>query len=147
MAKFSVSASSEINCSPETLAQFVLDIPNIPHWSSAFVAIRDFSGEPIGLGSTWKAVSKFMGTEFVSDNKVIEFGNGRLCVLYVDGGAFTGTNTWTFDSTEDGRALFTLNAEGETKSFLTSLAVSLLRSQAQSQMNNDIQNMKAILEA
>ena len=147
MAKFSVSVSSEINCSRETLAQFVLDVPNIPQWSSAFVAIRDFSGEPIGLGSTWQAVSKFMGAEFVSDNEVIEFEEGRLCVLYVDGGAFTGTNTWTFDSTEDGRSVFTIRGQGEMKSFLTSLAIPLIRSQAQNQMRSDIQNMKAILEA
>jgi hypothetical protein len=147
MAKISVSASSEINCSPETLAQFVLDVPNIPQWSSAFVAVRDFSGAPVGLGTTWQAVSKFMGREFVSDNKVIEFEEGRLCVCSVDSSAFFGRNTWAFDSTEDGRAVFTLSAEGETKGFLGSLAGPAFRSQAQSQMNSDIQNMKAILEA
>jgi len=147
MAKFSVSASSEINCSPETLAQFVLDVPNIPQWARAFEAIRDFSGVPVGLGTTWQAVSKFMGREFVSDNKVIEFEEGRFCVCRVDSSAFFGTNTWAFDSTEDGRALFILSAKGETKGFLGSLAGPAIRSQAQSQMNKDIENMKAILEA
>jgi hypothetical protein len=147
MAKISVSASSEINCSLETLAQFVLDIPNIPQWSGAFVTVRDFSGQPVGLGTTWQAVSKFMGREFVSDNQVIAFKEGRLCVLSVDGGVFTGTNTWIFEGTEDGRAIFTIRGEGEMKSVLTSLAIPLIRTQAQNQMLSDIQNMKAILEA
>jgi hypothetical protein len=147
MAKFSVSASSEINCSPDALAQFVLDVPNIPHWSSAFVAVRDFSGAPVGLGTTWQAVSQFMGFEFVSDNKVIEFEAGRLCVCSVNSSTFFGTNTWAFEATEDGRAKFTINAEGEIKGFLVSLAGPAIRSQARRQMASDMQNMKAILEA
>jgi len=147
MAKFSLSASSEINCSPEELAQFVLDVPNIPQWSGAFVAIRDFSGAPVGLGTTWQAVSKFMGLEFVSDNKVIAFEEGRLCVCSVYSSAFTGINTWAFEATEAGRAKFTISVEGEIKSFLASLAGPAIRSQAKSQMTSDMQNMKAILEA
>ncbi len=146
MGAFTISETVDINCSKEALYEFVMNIEGLPEWSKAIVAIRDFSGAPIGVGSTWVDVSKFMGREFSSNNEVVELNEGNYCVYKIDGSAFDGQNTFAVGSTEDG-ASFTLSADGETKGFLAALATPLLRNQTQSMMRKDLANLKSIIEA
>ena len=134
MGAFTISETVEINSSKEALFEFVMNIESLPEWSNAIGAIRDFSGAPIGVGSTWVDVSKFMGREFSSTNEVVEFDQGNYCVYKIDGSAFEGVNKFAVASTEDGQATFTLSADGETKGFLAGLATSILRGQVHSQM-------------
>ena len=147
MGAFTMSETVEVNSSKEALYDFVMNIEGLPEWSKAIVAIRDFSGAPIGVGSTWVDVSKFMGREFSSNNEVVEFDEGNFCVYKIDGSAFEGLNTFAVGATEDGKATFTLSADGETKGFLAALAAPLLRSQTQSLMKKDLANLKSIVEA
>ncbi len=147
MGAFTISETVEINSSKEALFEYVMNIESLPEWSNAIVAIRDFSGAPIGVGSTWVDVSTFMGREFSSNNEVVEFDEGNNCVYKIDGSAFEGLNTFAVGPTENGKATFTLSAEGEMKGFLASLAAPILRGQAQSQMRKDLANLKSIIEA
>jgi uncharacterized membrane protein len=147
MGSFTISETVEINCSKEALYKFVMNIESLPEWSNAIVAVRDFSGAPLGVGSTWVDVSKFMGREFSSNNEVVELNEGNNCVYKIDGSAFEGLNKFAVGTTEDGKATFTLSADGEMKSFLASLAKPLLRNQAGSQMRKDLANLKSVMEA
>ena len=147
MGAFTISETVDINCSKEALYDFVMNIEVLPEWSNAIVAIRDFSGAPIGVGSTWVDVSKFMGREFSSNNEVVELDEGNFCVYKIDGSAFEGLNTFAVGTTEDGKATFTLKFDGEMKGFFASLAAPLLRSQAQSMARKDLANLKSIVEA
>jgi uncharacterized membrane protein len=147
MGAFTISETVEINSSKEALFEYVMNIEFLPEWSNAIVAIRDFSGAPIGVGSTWVDVSKFMGREFSSNNEVVEFNEGNYCVYKIDGSAFEGLNTFAVGSTEDDKATFTLSADGETKGFIAAMATTLLRGQAHSQMRKDLANLKSIIEA
>jgi uncharacterized membrane protein len=147
MGSFTISETVEINCSKEALYKFVMNIESLPEWSNAIVAVRDFSGAPLGVGSTWVDVNKFMGREFSSNNEVVELNEGNYCVYKIDGSAFEGLNKFAVGTTEDGKATFTLSADGETKGFIAALATSLLRGQAHSQMRKDLANLKSIMEA
>jgi uncharacterized membrane protein len=141
-----MSDSVEINCSTIALFRFVTDVPKLPKWAGAFKSIRNFSGAPAGVGTTWQAVNKTFGQEIVSKLEITEFQEGRLCVAKVDSPAFSGLNTWAFETTYDGRAKFTLSIEGETKGFLAGLAKPIMERQAATQMRNDLLDLKAMLE-
>jgi uncharacterized membrane protein len=147
MGAISISNTVETDSSKEALFEFVTNIEGMPDWSDAIEAVRDFSGAPLGVGSTWVAISKFMGREFRSNNEVVEFDQGTSFKYKDSGSAFDGVTTFSVGTTEDGKATFTLSAEGEMKGFLASLAKPLLQSQAKSQMKKDLANLKSVVEA
>jgi len=145
MAEYDESASITLNVPIERVFEYVTDIENLPTWAGAFEEIRHYSGDPVGVGSTWTSVSKFMGREVISECEMTTFDPPTKLVFSIKNMAGDGDNIWTLEKLDEGRTRFTLRLKGKAKGIAV-MAVGLIRSQADKQMNGDLAKLKATLE-
>ncbi len=145
MAEYHETATIILNVPIQRVFDFVTDIENLPNWAGAFDEIRDFSGKPVGIGSTWTSISKFMGREVISHNCVTEWQEPQRVVFSIKNMAGDGLNTWSLEALDDNQTRFTLQLDGEAKG-IARMAVGLIRSQADKQMNSDLKNLKTLLK-
>ena len=146
MAEFKITKSVEINRPAEAVFQYVNDIPRTPEWRPS-VTIRDFSGEPLAVGSSFSELSKFMGREMVIKTEVTALEEGLRCEMKMDGGVVSGNMTWDFSPVTDDSSTATLNFDGDVSGWMAGLAKGLIRNQADKDMTKDLANLKSILEA
>jgi len=145
MAEYHETATIILNIPIQTVFDFVTDIENLPNWAGAFDEVREFSGNPVGIGSTWTSISKFMGREVVSQNCVTEYDEPQRVVFSIANMAGDGLNTWSLEALDANKTRFTLQLDGEAKG-VARMAVGLIRSQADKQMNSDLKNLKSLLK-
>jgi carbon monoxide dehydrogenase subunit G len=146
MANFQMSESVEINRPAGAVFHYVADVSQAPEWRPS-VSVRDFSGEPMVVGSSWSEVTKFMGRDMVVNMEVTGLEENRQCSLRMDGGVVSGNMTWDFNPGTDDSSTFALSFDGEVTGWLASLASGLIRNQAQKDMKRDLANLKAKLES
>lgn len=146
MATFQIAESVEIDRPADTVFRYVTDLSRQPLWRPN-VSIRDLSGEPLRVGTTWSEVSKFMGREMVVDFEVTALEQGRRLEMKQEGAGVSGKLTWSFSPIMDDSSEFTLSFDGELSGWLAGLASGLLRNQAQKDMKRDLANLKSNMEA
>ncbi len=146
MSVYDESATIILNVPINTVFNFVTDIENLPTWAGAFETIKDFSGDPVQVGSTWTSISKFMGREVVSQCEMTAFQSPTRLVFSIRNMAGDGDNIWTLEELAEDKTRFTLRLKGKAKGIAT-MAVGLIRSQAGKQMNSDLSKLKRMLEA
>ena len=146
MAKFQMSDSIEINRRAGAVFDYVTDVEQAPKWRPG-LSVRDFSGEPFAVGSTWNDVTKFMGRDMVVNIEVMALEAGRNCEMKMDGGVVSGNLTWDFSPGTDDSSTATLSFDGEMSGWLAGLASGLIRNQAEKDMKRDLANLKSNLES
>ena len=146
MAKFQISESVEINRPPETVFQYVTDISKASEWRPN-LSVEDYSGDPFGVGSTWRDVTKFMGRDMTVDVEITALEAGRHIEMKQEGSGFSGHASWDFSPGPDGSTTATLSFDGEATGWLGGLASGLMRNQAQKTMKRDLANLKTNLES
>ena len=145
MTEYHESATIVLNVPIQAVFDFIAEIENLPNWAGAFDEIRDFSGNPVKVGSTWTSISKFMGREVVSQNCVTEWDAPHRVVFSIVNMAGDGVNTWTLEALAEDQTRFTLQLDGEAKG-IARMAVGLIRSQADKQMTSDLAKLKTLLK-
>jgi len=146
MAKFQISESVEINRPSQTVFQYVSNVSQHPSWRPN-LTIRDYSGDPIAVGSTWSEVTKFMGREMIVNHEVAVLEPGRTIKMKQEGSGVTGFIAMDVAPNTDDSSTFTLNFDGELTGWIASLAVGILRNQAKKDMKRDLGNLKSTLES
>jgi carbon monoxide dehydrogenase subunit G len=146
MAKFQISETIEINRPAETVFQYLTDVPQAPSWRPN-LSVRDFSGEPFEVGTTWAEVTKFMGREVVVNFEVTALEAGRHFETKQEGAGVSGNLDWNVSPGTDDSSTFTLSFDGELSGWIASLATGMLRNQAQKDMKRDLTNLKSNLES
>ncbi|MBK5108629.1 MAG: SRPBCC family protein [Anaerolineales bacterium] len=146
MANFQISKSIDINRPAETVFQYVTDISQAPSWRPN-LSVRDFSGEPFEVGTTWSEVTKFMGRDMVVNFEVTALEAGRHVETKQEGGGVSANLVWNFNPGTDNSSTFTLSFDGELSGWIAGLASGLLRNQAQKDMKRDFSNLKSNLES
>ena len=147
MAQFQISHSVAINRPAETVFQYILDVTKATEWRPSLDAIRDFSGEPIAIGTTWVEVSKFMGRDMLVNLAVTAMEEGRQANLKMEGGGVSGNMVWAVSPDTDESSTFTLSFDGEVTGWLGRLGTGLIRKQADKDMTSDLANLKSKLES
>lgn len=146
MASFQITNSIGINRSAEAVFQYATKITEAPSWRPN-LTVKDFSGDPLEIGSTWNDVTKFMGRDMVVKHKVTALEQGRRYEVKQDGGGASGIMTMSFSPDTDDSSTVTLSFDGEISGWLAGLAAGLLRSQAEKSMKRDLANLKSNLES
>ena len=146
MAEFQISRSVEINRPAETVFQYVTNILQAPSWRPN-LSVKDFSGAPVEVGSTWNDVTKFMGRDMVVKHEVTGLEVGRKFEMAQEGDGVSGIVSWNFSPGTDDTCTATLSFDGEISGWLAGLVSGLLRNQAQKSMKRDLANLKANLES
>jgi len=133
-----------INRVREDVFAFVFEPANATQWQEGVVLAEFTSEGPIGIGSTWRNVSKMIGREIDIEFKVIDYDPPhRFCYKSISGPIQTKTCV-TFDS-QNGGTLMTYSGEGQPGGILK-MAEGILRKRLLNQFEKNLNKLKALLE-
>ncbi len=123
------------------------DPTNDASWATVMVESELTSQGPLGKGTAFRQVLRFLGKRLPVECEVTEYEAGRRIAFTMDmaGGANKGAHERTFERVNGGTRV-TLRTSGDS-SGLFKLADPVLQRVAQRQMAADLGNLKEILEA
>ena len=133
-----------INRPPQEVFDFVIDPGNDPEWRSSAVSGEWTSEGPIGVGSAFRTVDKFLGRKIESTSEVTiwdppnQFGSKSV------GGSMPFEGTIRIESKENGTQL-TLRGQAELGGFFK-IAEGLAGKQIKKQLVADFDALKLLLE-
>jgi uncharacterized protein YndB with AHSA1/START domain len=141
-----ISLESEIFIKrvPEDVFAFVFEPANAAQWQDG-VMLAEFTSEgPLGVGSTFRNVSKMMGREIDIEFEVTDYDPPhRLCYKSISGPVQTKTCV-TFES-QNGGTLMTFRGEGKPGGFFK-MAEGIIRRRLESQFEKNLNRLKALLK-
>ena len=121
------------------------DVENSPTWSSSSLEAKQTSAGPIGVGTTTRSVSTFLGRRIEIESEVTEFEPNRKFASRSKSGPFPFQASITVERIEGGTRV---NAaiEAEPGGFFK-LAEPLIVRVAKRQFQSDFDNLKDLMEA
>jgi uncharacterized protein YndB with AHSA1/START domain len=120
------------------------DLSNNPKWISAVSETTKTSDGPIGVGTTWHSVGTFLGRRMESDTTYTEFEPNRT-VTFEATTPFPMTVAFTFEPVAGGTRVEQV-VDAEPGGFFK-LAGPLLVTAAKRQFQNDLDNLRDLLES
>ena len=114
-----------------------------PQWVSSVNEMTQTSDGPIGVGTTWHGVSKFLGRRMETDQVYTEFEPNRR-LTWEATTPFPMTFVFTFEAVAGGTRV-TQVVEAEPGGFFK-LAGPLLVSAAKRQFQTDLDNLRDLME-
>lgn len=134
----------QINRPTDEIFLFISNFENNPRWQSGQLEARFTSDGPLGVGSTYEQVAKFLGRRVVSTFEVVEYEPGRKVKASSTSGSFPITFTRIVEPFEGGSEV-TAIIEGDASGFFK-LAEPLLSLMVHRSVDSDYQNLKQLLE-
>jgi uncharacterized membrane protein len=139
-----VKTSVQIDRASEEVFDFISNFENNPKWQSGMVSAEVTSQGPLGVGSTYSQVAKFLGRPVVSEFEVIEYEPNRMVKATSTAGSFPITFTRIVEPDGTGTKASAI-IEGDASGFFK-LAEPLLKRMVQKSVDGDYRNLKRILE-
>ena len=140
-----VESSVVINRPVEEVFDYVVDPNNTAQWAGPVVEAKKTSDGPVGLGSTSKRVTQFLGRTMESTYEITEFEPHSYYRDKTTSGPVPMKSRISVDSVKEG-AKVTIEGEIEAAGFFK-LAEPLLSRMAKRQIATDVQTLKDMLEA
>jgi len=144
-----IEASVVINRPVEEVFEFVTNPKNDLLWQLGVLESEQTSEGPMGVGTTLRSVSQFMGRRMEGTGEVIGYKANKKITSKGASGPMSVETSYTFEPVEGGTRL-SFVGEGETGGFvkrLFGLADSIVVRMGQRGMETDLANLKDILEA
>jgi uncharacterized membrane protein len=135
--------STTIKRPVEEVFAVMSDLSKNPKWISAVNETTKTSDGPIGVGTTWHSVARFLGRRMESDTVCTEFEVDRT-FTYEATTPFPLTAAFTFESVAGGTRVEQV-VDAEPGGFFK-LAGPLLVAAAKRQFQNDLDNLRDLLE-
>jgi uncharacterized membrane protein len=142
MAKLEIS--TVINRPVEEVFAFVSNYENLSKWNSLSSEVKKTSEGPIGVGTTYRTVVKFLGQRIEGETEVTEYETNRS-IAHKAKWPFPVENRLIFERVAGGTRV-SLMTEGEPGGFFK-LAEPLLVSMLKRQFEADLANLKDLMEA
>jgi carbon monoxide dehydrogenase subunit G len=131
---------------PQEVFRFLTDLANVPAWQSGAVEVRAPEG-PLGVGTTYVEVLKFLGKRFEATLEVTEFEPARRFALKTRSGPFPFEVRHTLEQADGGGSTrIDVQLEGDPGG-LFRLAESLVMRNAKRQIEEDYATLKKMVEA
>lgn len=121
------------------------DVEQNQRWSSTAREGRMMSDGPIGVGSTPREVSGFLGRRIEVDSEIVEFVPARLLSYVTSGGPFPFRGAFIFDPVGEGtrlRATFSAPLSGAAR-----IVDPLFAILARRKLAADLANLKRLMES
>lgn len=134
-----------INRPQQEVFDFMSNFENDAQWQSGLVSTKRISDGPIGVGSTWRQASKFLGREIEFDIEMISYDPPHQVGGKSISGPFPVESTSKFEA-QDGGTLLTITGQGEIGGFFK-MAEGLVMKQFEKQFESDLAALKKLLEA
>jgi len=139
-----IETSIVINCSIEEVFAFVTDVEKMPQWSAELLEVKKTSEGPVGVGTTFSAVAKFLGRRMENDHEVSEYEPNSKFAFMPTSGPVQMEAKYTFESVAGGTKVSVV-AEAETGGFFK-LAEPILARMGKRQYETNFANLKDLLE-
>ena len=133
-----------INSPQQEVFDFVSNPANNTKWRSTFESSEWTSEGPIGVGSTIRVVSRFLGRKIDSTFELIVWDSPNQFSFNTADGPMPFEATNRFESKENGTQV-TISGKGEPGGFFK-LAEGLAGKQGKKQLETDLSALKLILE-
>ena len=130
----------------EEVFAFVTDPDNVSLWQSTSLATEKTSEGPVGVGTTFRDTSKFLGRRIESDYEVTENEPPNRQCMRITSGPIPGSGCYLLEPTDGGSTRFTQNFEADVGGFFR-LAEPLVGRAIRRQMEADMATLKDLLEA
>ena len=141
---FEFENSLFINRPPQEVFDFLTNPGNDPQWRSSAVSGEWTSQDPIGVGSTFNTIDKFLGRKIESTNEITIWDPPNQFGFKTVGGPMPFEATTTLESKENGTQL-TLRGQAELGG-LFKIAEGLAGKQIEKQSLADFDALKLLLE-
>ena len=134
-----------INRSLEEVFAFTTNFENQPKWQSRLLEAQQTSEGPIGVGTKWRFVAKFLGQRIEFEQECIEYEPNRMYAGKSTSGPFPIEGRQTYNPVEGGTKLnVTVEVQpGEFFKLAEPLVVSMLKRLTDA----DLANLKDLMEA
>jgi uncharacterized protein YndB with AHSA1/START domain len=139
-----IEATTIINRPVEDVFEVLSNAENNPKWSSAFLEVKKTSEGPIGVGTTWRGVGKFLGKRTEVEIEEVEYEPNRK-VAQKSASPFPVNQQMSFESVADGTRV-NLIFEADPGGFFK-LAEPLLAGMGRRNIEGELANLKDLMEA
>lgn len=140
-----IESKINIKRAPADIFAFITNFENNPQWQSGMISARFTSNPPIGVGSTYTQVARFLGRRIDSNFVVVDYEPGRLVKITTISGSFPITVTRSVEPAGEGSTVRAI-VEGDSSGFFK-LAEPLMRRMVQSSVISDYARLKELLES
>ena len=141
-----VTASINIDRSPQEVFDYLADMSNNPKWQNGMQACTWTSEPPLRLGSTYDQEAKFLGKRIVSSFEVVEFEPGERIRIRTTSGTMPIDVTRQVAPSENGGTEVRAVVRGEPTGLLR-LAKPVMRLLVQTSVHRDYRRLKQLLES
>jgi uncharacterized membrane protein len=140
-----IETSIVINRPLEEVFAFTTNYENQPKWQSRLIEAKKTSEGPIGVGTTWRLVGKFLGQLIETETECIEYDLNRTYAAKSISGPYPIVGRQTYERVEGGTRLNVI-LEAQPGGFFK-LAEPLLVSLIKRQSETDFASLKDLMEA
>jgi hypothetical protein len=100
MARYRTTVES--TKSPEEAFDYLAEFSNAREWDPGIVEAADLTGDPVGPGSRFRLVSRFLGRRVPLEYRIIEYDRPTRVVLAADEASIRSTDEIRFVATKGG---------------------------------------------
>lgn len=140
-----VSSSIDIGVSASRVFGYIADMSNNTVWQRGQQSCEWTSPPPIGVGSTYDQIARFLGRSIVSAFEVVEFEPDRLIRIVTTSGTMPIDVTRTVEALDSNRCRVSALVKGEPPGPMRLLGPLLDRMVAAS-VRGDYRRLKDVLE-
>lgn len=140
----SITSTMVINRPSDEVFAYISNFENNPQWQKGQLEAKFTSDGPLGVGSTYDQVAKFLGRRIVPTFEVLEYEPDKMVKAASTAGSFPITFTRMVEPREGG-TLVTAVVEGDSSGFFK-LAEPLMARLVKRSVDADYRNLKRILE-
>jgi uncharacterized membrane protein len=133
-----------INRPVEEVFAYVSDLQNGPQWQNGLLEVRRTTKGPLGIGTQYTSVRKFMGRKLESGIEFVTYEPNKKIAFKSISGTSPFEQSFIFESTAEGTRL-TTRLELQT-SGLMGLAEPLIASGVRREMDANFGDLKDMLE-
>lgn len=140
-----IDKSIFIKRDPAEVFVFVTDVTNSPKYQSTMESAEWITDGPVGVGSTMKVVTRFLGKDIESTAQITDWQPPTQQSFKTIGGPIPMDITVKVEA-QDGGALLKQKGQVELAGFFK-LAEGLLSGQVEKQMEADLNALKVMMES
>ena len=140
-----VAQSLEVNCSADSLMDYIVDVTNHPAFIGPLKAVTNIKGDVKKPGTSWDWVYSLAGVELAGKAETVRFTTGKEFVYKTTTGA-KSTFTYRAD-TADNKTRLSLNVEYEVPTnALGKMKASVFEKLNDQEGKRVVENLRALLE-
>ena len=141
-----VAQSLEVNSSPDSVMDYIIDITNHPAFIGPLKSVTNIKGDVKKPGTTWDWVYSLAGVELAGKAETVRFVPGKEFVYKTTTGA-KSTFTYRADSAGGKKTKLSLNVDYEVPvNALGKMKASVFEKLNDAEGKRVVENLKALLE-